>query len=305
VPPSVSVVIPTHNRRELLLRTIRSVLAQEGLEFEVLVVDDGSTDGTTEAVRSLSDRRVHVRKNERPLRVAAARNIGARSAGGAWIAFLDDDDLWSPQKLVRQLAAAESLGSSWVYSGVVEIDERGVLLGGEPPPPPEELVTKLRQRNLMPAGCSNVMIRRAAFHQVGGFDTGLRHLADWDLWLRLASSGSPACVCSPLVAYRIHRGQATLDPTGMIAEGRILAARHGANLNSIRRWLAWTHLRKGQRLLAARSYTRAVADGDVSSLVRVAVAVLHPSPTTMRRRLSPEHREWQRPAATWLPAAED
>ena len=141
--PTVSVVIPTHNRRELLLRTIHSVLAQEALDFEVVVVDDGSTDGTAEAIRVLNDPRVRVLRNERPVGVAAARNMGAEAATGSWIALLDDDDLWSPEKLRQQLAAAEETGRSWVYAGSVEIDERGVLLGGEPPPSSEELVSSL------------------------------------------------------------------------------------------------------------------------------------------------------------------
>lgn len=299
--PIVSIVIPTHDRRELLSRTLRSVLAQEALDFEVLVVDDGSTDGTAEAVRLLNDRRVHVLRNERPVRVAAARNIGAQAATGSWIALLDDDDLWSPEKLRRQLAAAEQTRRSWAYAGVVEIDECGLLLGGEPPPSSEDLVKSLTGRNLMPAGCSNVIVRADLFRHVGGFDIGLRHLADWDLWLRLVRSGPPACVTHPLVAYRIHAGQATLDPDGMIAEGRILEARHGADLNSIRRWLAWSHLRRGERRLALRAYAQAALAGNISSLGRAAVAVLHSSPLTFRRsRPLSRHREWQHAAESWL-----
>jgi glycosyltransferase involved in cell wall biosynthesis len=300
VTPTVSIVIPTHDRRELLLRTIRSVLAQEALDFEVLVVDDGSTDGTADAVRLLNDRRVHVLRNERPVRVAAARNIGAEAAIGSWIAFLDDDDLWSPEKLRRQLAAAEQTGRSWAYAGVVEIDGCGLLLGGEPPPSSEDLVKRLIERNLMPAGCSNVIVRADLFRHVSGFDIGLRHLADWDLWLRLVQSGPPACISLPLVAYRIHAGQATLDPDGMIAEGRILAARHGADLNSIRRWLAWSHLRRGERLLALRAYARAAFAGNVSSLGRAALTILHSSPMTFRSRPLSGRVEWQHAAESWL-----
>jgi glycosyltransferase involved in cell wall biosynthesis len=299
VTPTVSVVIPTHNRRELLLRTIHSVLAQ-ALDFEVLVVDDGSTDGTAEAVRFLNDRRIRVLRNERPVRVAAARNIGAEAATGAWIALLDDDDLWSPEKLERQFAAVEVTGRNWVYAGAVEIDERGRFLGGEPPPLPEELLNGLADKNLMPAGCSNVMIRAELFREVGGFDIRLRHLADWDLWLRLAVTGPPDCVALPLVAYRIHARQATLDPNDMIAEGRILEARHGADLNSIRRWLAWSHLRRGERHLAVRAYVRAALAGNVSSLGRAAVAALHSRPTTIRRRTVSASVEWQRAAESWL-----
>ena len=305
VTPIVSVVIPTHDRRELLLRTIRSVLAQETLDFEVLVIDDGSTDGTAEAIRFQDDRRVTVLRNERPVGVAAARNMGAQAATGSWIALLDDDDLWSPQKLRRQLAAAEASGRSWVYAGVVEIDGCGVQLGGEPPPSSEALMKSLTSRNLMPAGCSNVMIRAELFRAVGGFDIRLRHLADWDLWLRLAPSGPPACVSVPLVAYRIHAGQATLDPKGMITEGRILEARHGTDLNSIRRWLAWSHLRRGERSPAVRAYLRAVLAGNIPSLGRAAVALLHPGPMTFRRRHLRENVEWQRSAESWLRSMAD
>ena len=302
--PTVSVVIPTHNRRDLLFRTIRSALSQEAIALELLVVDDGSTDGTSEAVCALGDPRVRVLRSERSARVAAARNTGAAEAAGRWIALLDDDDLWSQQKLHDQVAAAERFGRQWVYGGAVEIDETGRLLGGEPPPAPEALVAGLAHRNLMPAGCSNVVIRTNLFRQIGGFDIQLRHLADWDLWLRLAAvAGPPACVPSPVVAYRIHPGQASLDPKGMILEGRVLAARHGADLNSIRRWLAWSHLRRGERRQAIGSYARAVLAGDVTSLARAAVAVLDPSPTTCRLRRRPAEPAWHRAAAEWLPRA--
>jgi glycosyltransferase involved in cell wall biosynthesis len=301
VAPIVSVVIPTRDRRDLLLRAVRSALAQDLRDVEVLVVDDGSTDGTSEALAGVGDDRVRVIRNARPVGVAAARNMGAEAAAAPWIAFLDDDDLWSPRKLGQQRAAAEADTRHWVYAGVVEIDRDGRLLGGEPPPPPAALVQGLRGRNLVPAGCSNVMLRAAVFRQVGGFDTGLRHLADWDLWLRLAPTGLPACVPSPLVAYRIHAGQATLDPSGMIAEGRVLEARHGARLNSIRRWLAWSHLRRGERGAALRAYAQAIAAGDVSSLARAAAAMFHPSPTKARRPPAAAVIEWQQAAATWLP----
>ena len=298
--PTISVVIPTHNRRELLLRTIDSALAQEAIDFEVVVVDDGSTDGTAEAIRVLNDRRIRVLRNERPVGVAAARNMGVEAASGSWIALLDDDDLWSPEKLRQQLAAADATGRSWVYAGSVEIDEHGVIFGGEPPPSSEELLASLLERNLMPAGSSNVIVRADLFRDVGGFDVRLRLIADWDLWLRLAPTGPPACVSQPLVAYRFHFGQSTLDSYSMIAEGRIVAARHGANLNSVRRWLAWSYLRRGERLLALRAYARAAVDGDVSSFGRAAVVALHPRPMTVRRRSRAGSLEWQRSAESWL-----
>jgi glycosyltransferase involved in cell wall biosynthesis len=297
--PDVSVVIPTHNRRRLLGQAVRSALSQIGVEVEVVVVDDGSSDGTADAVASLGDGRVRLLRHPRPLGVAVARDAGAGVARGPWVALLDDDDLWAPDKLKRQLEAASAAGAGWAYAGVVEVNVDGRLLGGGSPPSPEELLAGLRQRNLMPAGSSNVVVRSDVFSESGGFDPRLRHLADWDLWLRLAGLGAPACVPAPLVAYRLHRGQATLDTTGMLAEASALEARHGADRTAILRWAAWSHLRSGRRRAALRAYAGAVLAGDGASLARAAVALLHPRPTTVRRPARPAA-----PDVTWLAAAQ-
>jgi hypothetical protein len=188
----------------------------------------------------------------------------------------------------------------------VEIDDAGRVLGGERPPQPELLVQQLSRRNLMPAGSSNVIVNAETFRSAGGFDEQLRHLADWDLWLRLTRSGPPACVSAPLVAYRLHPSQATLDTRGMMAEARVLRDRHGANLSSIRRWLAWSHLRRGRRRDAIAAYAVAAASGDVTSVGRAIVAALHPRPTEVRRRPpTPDDLKWTDEARTWIdPLAE-
>jgi glycosyltransferase involved in cell wall biosynthesis len=297
--PDVSVVIPTHNRRRLLGQALRSARCQVGVDVEVVVVDDGSNDGTADAVASLGDARVRLVRHRRPLGVAMARNAGAAVARGAWVALLDDDDLWAPDKLSRQIEAASAADAGWAYAGVVEVDAEGRLLGGGPPPSPEGLVAGLRRRNLMPAGSSNVVVRSDVFSRSGGFDPGLRHLADWDLWLRLAGLGPPAYVPAPLVAYRLHGGQATLDTTGMLAEASALKARHGADHRAILRWAAWSHLRNGHRRAALRAYTGAVLAGDAASLTRAVVALLHPRPSTVRRPSRPSASD-----VTWLEAAQ-
>jgi glycosyltransferase involved in cell wall biosynthesis len=297
--PDVSVVIPTHNRRRLLGQAVRSALGQVGVEVEVVVVDDGSSDGTADAVASLGDDRVRLIRHRRPLGVAVARNAGAGAARGAWVALLDDDDLWAPDKLWRQLEGASAAEAGWVYAGVVEVDAEGRLLGGGPPPSPEELLAGLRRRNLMPAGSSNVVVRSDLLSESGGFDSRLRHLADWDLWLRLAGLGPPACVPAPLVAYRLHHGQATLDTTGMLAEASALEARHGANRTAVLRWAAWSHLRMGRRRAALRAYAGAVLAGDVASLARAAVALLHPRPSAVRRPSRPSATD-----AAWIAAGQ-
>jgi Glycosyl transferase family 2 len=295
----VSVVIPTRDRWPLLLQAVRTALGQRSVDLEAIVVDDGSIDAYGATVATSDDPRVRVLRHGSPRGVAAARNAGARSARGVWLAFLDDDDVWAPDKLAAQLEAARAADAAWAYAGAVEIDDSGEVLGGVPPLPPSTLVSALRRRNPMPAGSSNVVVSSEAFRSAGGFDERLRHLADWDLWLRLADIGMPACVPEPLVAYRLHPSQATLDTTGMLAEARVLQERHGIELNSVRRWLAWSHLRGGRRGAAALAYARAATAGDLTSLARVAVAMLHPRPTSLARQRGADP-DWASPARTWV-----
>jgi glycosyltransferase involved in cell wall biosynthesis len=111
--PGVSVVIPTHNRSDLLALTLRSALSQRDVAFEVIVVDDGSADETSEVVAGLGDPRVRLIRHDVSQGVSAARNRGIAEARAEWIAFLDDDDLWAPDKLSFQLTAASESSRCW------------------------------------------------------------------------------------------------------------------------------------------------------------------------------------------------
>jgi glycosyltransferase involved in cell wall biosynthesis len=135
--PEVSVVIPTRDRWHRLSRTLACVRRQQGVTLQIVVVDDGSADGTAERVRALGDARILVVRHERSLGLAGARNAGIRAATGDWIAFLDDDDLWSEAKLARQLRAARRARADWCYAGAAFVDERGGLLGLAEPPDPD------------------------------------------------------------------------------------------------------------------------------------------------------------------------
>ena len=122
--PTVSVVIPTRNRPGLLTtHALPSALSQRGVDVEVVVVDDGSDEDSRRALEELSTGRVRVVRHEVRVGQARARNSGIAAARGEWIAFLDDDDLWSPDKLQEQLAAAAAVDAEFVYTGVVEVDE--------------------------------------------------------------------------------------------------------------------------------------------------------------------------------------
>src|SRR6187200_1386086 len=132
--PEVSVVIPTRNRWELLSRnSLASALAQVGVELEVIVVDDASDDGSEERLEAVGDPRVRVIFRERQGGQAVALNDGIEAARGEWIAFLDDDDLWSPRKLRAQLDATGPR-AQFVYGSMVAVDTSGNVLEAVPTP---------------------------------------------------------------------------------------------------------------------------------------------------------------------------
>jgi glycosyltransferase involved in cell wall biosynthesis len=279
----VTAVIPTRNRAFLLRQTLRSVVTQRNVDLEAVVVDDGSTDGTLAVVAGMRDPRLRLVRHERQQGVSAARNRGIAEATGAWVAFLDDDDLWAPQKLASQLAAARRDRRAWAVTGAVCVDHRLRVLTGEPPLLPERIVADLARYNSVPAGASNVVVRADLLAGTGGFDPGLRHMADWDLWIRLGHTGPPATVPRPLLAYRLHRANATMDtafdPREPLAELDAIVDRYGipADRLAVDRWIAWTCLRAGRRGASVRAYVRAARGGDPKSLVRAAIGLLHPA----------------------------
>jgi len=223
----VSVVIPTRNRIALLTRALRSVQAQHGTSFEVIVVDDCSIDETSEVIASLGDDRIRVLRTEQPGGAAVARNVGIGEAAGRWIAFLDDDDLWAPDKLAKQLEAMSGSGRLWAYSGAVFINPAGRIRGGAPPPSPEEVIALLPHYNPIPAAASNVIVSAKVIAETGGFDPSLIHMTDWDLWLRIAARlGPPACAPAPTVAYHLHGGNFSAQPAGIRKEVAAMKLRH-------------------------------------------------------------------------------
>src|SRR4051794_34286851 len=135
--PLVSVVIPTKDRRERVLDAVAGVRAQEDVRTEIVVVDDGSSDGTADALGAIEG--VVVVRHERAQGVARARNAGIAAGRGELVAFLDDDDRWAPAKLRRQLDALARDGARWGYAGALQVDDAGDLLEEEPAPSPQEL----------------------------------------------------------------------------------------------------------------------------------------------------------------------
>jgi glycosyltransferase involved in cell wall biosynthesis len=273
--PQVSVVVPTLGRPALAL-ALRSALDQRDVDVEVLVVDDGSDGRAGVVAERVGDARIRLLGHAGSHGPGAARNTGVGAANAAWVAFLDDDDLWAPDKLVRQLDAARATGRDWVYAGVVGVDDRHRVLHVEPPITPAEVVRHLPRRNVVPAGASNVTVHAAALSATGPFDPGLRNTEDWELFIRLARRGPPAAVPAPLVAVRVHSEQASLATTRLLEELDVLERRYGGRVDrrAIHRGAAWACLRAGRRREALAEYAHAVRAGDLASVARAAVTLL-------------------------------
>jgi glycosyltransferase involved in cell wall biosynthesis len=198
--PLVSVIIPTYNRAELVQKAVASVEAQTFGDFEILVIDDGSTDDTPEALASREGVRV-LRHNCRR-GVAAARNLGIASAKGEWLAFLDSDDLWLTDKLARQMAYLKErpdlllcqTDEVWVRNGVrvnKPVSHRKVA--------GKIFLPSLERCMVSP---SAVVLHRRLLSDHGGFDEDLPAAEDYDLWLRLAWRYEVGLVEAPLVVKR-------------------------------------------------------------------------------------------------------
>jgi glycosyltransferase involved in cell wall biosynthesis len=203
--PKVSVIIPNYNYSQYLREAIDSVLAQTYPEIEIIVVDDGSTDGSREVLESYGQRiSVIFQKNAG---VSAARNNGVSQSCGEYIAFLDADDAWFPAKIERQVKMFESdAGLGLVHVGVVEIDGIGnsllELVDGMDGQVADALLRF--EGPVILGGGSGLMVPRRVFDEVDGFDTRLSTAADWDFYYRVAVKYKIGFVREPLVLYRMH-----------------------------------------------------------------------------------------------------
>ncbi|MCG3148419.1 MAG: hypothetical protein PCFJNLEI_01862 [Verrucomicrobiae bacterium] len=197
---TVSVVIPAYNCARFLAQAVESVLAQTCPPTEVIVVDDGSTDDTAEVAASFGTRIHLIRQPNRG--PAVARNTGIEAAQGEWIAFLDSDDVWFPDKLERQVAALQPggllCGEVLVFSGM----DLPTPPARQPSPITEVPFERLLQRNWI--ATSTVVVPRSALVEVGGFNKRYRGPEDFDCWLSLAYRGVPVRkMMTPVAGYRI------------------------------------------------------------------------------------------------------
>jgi len=258
--PRVSVIIPCYNYANLVGRAIQSVLDQTYRDFEVIVVDDGSTDNTPEVVGRFGERIRYIRQaNQGP---NAARNTGIRATDGEFVALLDADDEWLPHKLERQIEVMDAKPNvGLMYANIYLIEgQSGAIIGTYPPRFFHEgyVLPHLFLHQFVPS--PTPLIRRKVFERVGYFDPKTIGSDDWEMWLRIAAQFNFAYVLEPLAKYTVHAswGSRTTYLTyerDMLAFFEKATRDHPAELGPLYRYrlstfaeqLGWHLIRNGER----------------------------------------------------------
>ena len=229
--PKVSVVIPCYNSIRYIAETMDTVLNQTHQDFEVLVINDGSTDETPNWVKQLSEKEPRVRMISQPNRgLPAARNTGIKHALGEYIAILDSDDLWEPTKLAKQVNSLDNNPEAGLcYTWTALADSDGIATGRLAASNAEGNVWRaMTEMNIVCCG-STPLIRRCCFDDVGLFDENLRFSEDWDMWWRIAAKYTFTVVKEPLIRYRQHQSNMSKNCQLMLETSRILIERNFAN----------------------------------------------------------------------------
>ncbi|MEW6620095.1 MAG: glycosyltransferase, partial [bacterium] len=203
---TISIIIPTYNAENFLPQAINSVVEQTYQDIEIIVVDDGSTDNTKRIIEPFMDKIYYIYKDNGGS--ASARNVGIKSAKGEYIAFLDADDIWLPQKLELQINLFRQCQEiDWIHTNLMLIDESGNIIG-------VRRVSDTLSGNIFKTLfmenwvlTSSVMVKKDCFKMIGMFDEALSRTEDYDFWLRLAHHYKCGYLEQPLVKYRIHPTQ--------------------------------------------------------------------------------------------------
>jgi glycosyltransferase involved in cell wall biosynthesis len=252
-PPLVSVIVPVYNAKTTLPDTIDSIQRQTFQDFELIVIDDGSTDGTLEWVRSVRDRRLHVFSYPNG-GLSVARNRGIERSQGEFISFIDSDDLWTPDKLALQLQALrQQPEAALAYSWTALVDEQGDFLFAKDASYCEGDVYAELLRHCFVASGSNMLVRKSCALAVGGFDTAVPAAGDWQFCLRVAARWRFAVVPRYQILYRISEramsANAQRSEEAMLricdqafeAHPRLLPKR-GECLSNVKQYIAFLYL---------------------------------------------------------------
>ena len=203
--PKVSVIIPTFNRASILSRAVKSVLAQTYRNFELILVDDASSDDTEQVIRDFVDERITYYRHDHNGGASAARNTGLNNIRGEYVAFLDDDDEWLPSKLAEQVRVLETAPPEvgMIYCWMDYFDTEGRLIAEVHPTLRGYVFEQILDRQRL-AGCPTLLVRASVVKEIGGFDERLRRGNDGDFIRRVCLKYQVDVV--PKVLVRVHEG---------------------------------------------------------------------------------------------------
>jgi len=256
--PQVSVIIPTFSRAEVLPIAIRSVLNQTFQDLEILIVDDGSSDTTQAVVKSFDDDRIHYIRHPKPRGGAAARNTGIAHSRGEYVAFLDDDDEWNPEKLTRQVekivASPPDVGG--VYTGCFVLDRNNDQILGQVVPVEDGDVQEALLAGNCIGGASSILIRHECLERVGLFDERLASFHEYDLWLRVARHYQFGCIRAPLVKHYLDPDRQRKNSGALVFGLELMLAKYGRS-QAFRRKCSTYYLGLGMQYAELKQFTAA------------------------------------------------
>lgn len=225
----ISIIMPTYNCGRFIAESINSVLAQTHTNWELLIVDDCSADNTAEVVASFKDPRIHYQRNERNFGAAVTRNTALRLVKGKYIAFLDSDDLWLPEKLERQIAFMEKMGYAFTYHEYTEIDEDsmplGIYVSGK------KHVRPFDMYSCCWPGCLSVMYDAEVVGLIQIPD--IKKNNDSAMWLQAIKKADCYLLPENLALYRRRKGSITPTSVWKKISWHYVLFRDGAHMNPI------------------------------------------------------------------------
>ena len=238
--PKVSVILPTYNRKTLIGKSVQSILDQTYSDFELIIIDDASTDGTWDIINEFSDPRIICLKHVENRGGSAARNTGIDAAKGKYIAFQDSDDIWLPEKLAKQMSVFKNSPESTgvVYTRCIRwnVEQKLEIPGELPKPKNGDIFKALLPENFIVL--PSVVLKKECFEKVGLFDETLPRLQDWDLFLRIAKLYEFCYVPEPLVQSFYTENSISSNPKALIRAFEIILEKYNEDYQAEKEILA-------------------------------------------------------------------
>ena len=250
--PAVSVIVPVYNGEATIVRSLESVLAQSYKDFELIIVDDGSTDGTGKLVHAMADREKRIRyvRHDTNCGQSRARNTGIAASGGRYIAFQDSDDEWLPGKLQRQVdemeASSPAVGMVYCLMYRVTPEGKKVFRAGKFGPDDADLYRQGLMYAFRGIGIQSCLFRHEVFDTCGGFDEQMKALEDMELLIRASRGYRFSCVDEPFVLY--YRGTDTVSRNHArnLEAAQYLLKKYSVDIRAEKRLLAEHYRRIGK-----------------------------------------------------------